>query len=171
MLARYANMRVTDETLYYAEKRGYANPIMLSSIYESTLAIFPSPITRFFGYNIDKNNLEYSRGDVLYGKGFGMYRVTSHIGDGLATFSWWYYPIQFCAFVIIFLLLNTFTFFTGQGTLYAPFALVNTFTFLGMFRNAGGIYEDIYYMLRGYWQGVVTYLIIYHMVRFVLKFN
>lgn len=169
MLARYANMRITDQTLYYAEKRGYSNPLMQEFFVESILALFPTPILGFFNVNIDKSKLEFSRGDFLSNSSLGGYRVTSHVGDGLATFGFWYFPIQFIAFFLVFKLLNSFVLYTPEGLRYAPFALMKVFGFLGMFRNAQGVIADIGYILRGFLQGVVTYLIIFYLVRFALK--
>ena len=169
MLGRYANMRITDETLYYAEKKGYANPQMQLFFKKGILATFPTPFLRLFGVKLDKNTLEMSSGDMLYGKGFGGYRVTSHVGDGLATFGYWYFLIQFLAFFLVFKLLNTFVFFSKDLIKYAPFALMSVFIFLGMFRNAGGVSQDISYILRGFLQGVFTYLVIFHLVKFLLK--
>lgn len=169
LLGRYANMRITDETLYYAEKKGYANMQMQEGFKQNMWALLPTPVLRFFGILLDKNKLEFSRGDLLYGSGFGGFRVTSHVGDGLATFGFWYFPIQFIAFFIVFKLLNSFIYYSRKGVKYAPFALMCVFEFLGMFRNANGISADFGYILRGFLQGVVTYLIIFHLVRFTLK--
>ncbi|WP_282162223.1 hypothetical protein [Ulvibacterium marinum] len=169
ILARYANMRITDETLYYAQRKGFANRQMQIEMAERILAIFPTPLLRLFGLYLDKNKMEYSRGDFLYGRGFGGYRVTSHVADGLATFGFWYFPIQFIAFFIMFKLLNSFVLYSRKGILYAPFALMNVFLFLGKFRNAQGISAEFSYIIRGFLQGVITYLIIFHMVRLALQ--
>ena len=166
MLGRYANMRITDETLYYAEKKGYANKEMSDAFWTGVLAVFPTPILRYFGVQLDKNKQEFSSGDLLYGKGLGGYRVTSHVGDGLATFGYWYFPIQTIAFFLVFMLLNTFV-WLGVGTVqYAPYALMNVFLFLGMFRNAGGMSAEFGYILRGYFQGVFTYLVIFWILKY-----
>ncbi|MFI8604791.1 hypothetical protein ACIGCP_10035 [Cellulophaga baltica] len=169
MLERYANMRITDETLYYAEKRGYGNKQMFELFQNNTIALIPTPILSFFGTYIDKSKFEFSRGDFLYGSGFGGYRVTSHLGDGLATFGYWYFLLQFIAFFIVFKLLNTFVYLLEGSIVYAPYALMNVFTFLGMFRNAQGMIGDVSYILRGYVQGIITYLLIYYVVRIISK--
>ena len=168
MLARYANMRISDQTLYYAEKKGFANRQMLLLFTESVMALLPTPILRLFGIYLDKNKMEFSRGDYLYGSGFGGYRVTSHIGDGLATFSYWYFPIQLLAFFLVFKLLNCFVFYSLEGVRYAPYALMNVFAFLGMFRNAIGVSADVAFIIRGFLQGIVTYLIVFHVIRAIL---
>lgn len=169
MLARYANIRITDQTLYYAENKGYANKQMLNEFVDRVIALFPTPLLRLFGIYIDKSTMEFSRGDLLYGSGFGGYRVTSHIGDGLATFSFWYFPFQFIAFFIVFKLLNSLVYYSRKGLIYAPFALMSIFGFLGMFRNANGISDNIAYILRGFLQGVLTYIIIFYLVRSILN--
>ena len=170
MLERYANMRITDETLYYAEKRGYGNKQMFELFQNNILALVPTPILGFFGVQFDKTELEFSRGDFLYGSGYGMYRVTSHVGDGLATFGYWYFILQFITFFIVFKLLNSFVYIANETLVYAPYALMNVFTFLGMFRNSGGILIDVKFILRGYLEGLVTYLIIFYMIRQVISF-
>ena len=169
MLARYANMRITDETLYYAEKRGYANKGMQELFVQSILKLFPTPILRSFGFTIDKNKTDFSRGDYLYGKYFGSFLVTSHVGDGLATFGYWYFPIQFIAFYLVFLVLNCYVLRLTDTLKYAPFAIIKSFSFLGMFRNANGVTGDVSFLVRGFIQGVFTYLIIYHLVRLLLN--
>ena len=87
------------------------------------------------------------------------FRVTSHIGDGLATFGFGYFFIQFFVYIIVFFLLNTFVIKKSSEFIYAPYARINVFEFLGMFRNAHGITGDIHYCIRGYFEGIVTYFI------------
>lgn len=169
MLARYANIRITDETLYYAEKKGYQNPYMKNMFIDDLLSLIPTPFLNFFGIYLDKSKLEFSRGDLLYGSGYGAYRVTSHVADGLVTFGHWYFPIQFVVYFIIFRLLNFFVFYTSSGVIYAPYALMNVFTFLGMFRNGQGLIADMGFIIRGFLQGVLTYMIIYHCIRLILS--
>lgn len=170
MLARYANMRITDETLYYAEKKGYANRQMQEVFKQNILALLPTPIMRLFGVYLDKSKMEFSRGDLLYGSGFGGYRVTSHVGDGLATFGFWYFPIQFVVYFIVFKLVNSLVYYSRTGIRYSPYALMSVFGFLGMFRNANGVTGDLGYIIRGFLQDIITYLIIYNLVRMLLRF-
>lgn len=169
MLNRYANMRISDETLYYAEKKGYDNPQMKEFMVSSLISLLPTPVLGLFGIKLDKSEFEFSRGDILYGKGFGGYRVTSHVADGLATFGFLYFPLQFFIFFLIFKLLNCFIFHTSRGIYYAPYALISVFTFIGFFRNANGILMDISYILRGYWQGILTFMISLFLANLISK--
>ena len=169
LLSRYANMRITDETIYYAHKRGFANLPMQESLINLILYLFPSPVLNFFGIRLDKTEMDYSRGDFLRGTGYGSYVVTSHVGDGLATFGNWYFIVQLVIYFLMFKAINCFTYFTAQGILYAPFAVMDVFGYLGTFRNAQGIYGDLGFIIRGFLQGIITYLIIFYSIRFVLK--
>ena len=169
MLARYANMRITDETLYYAEMIGYSNKKMQIDLQDRVLALFPTPILRIIGFHINKSDLEYSRGDFLYGRSYGSFLVTSHVADGLSTFGYVYFILQLLVNFLVFKLLNTFVYRKNGMLFYAPFALMNVFSFLGMFRNAQGIYGDFSYLIRGYLQGVLTYLIIFYVSKFLVS--
>jgi hypothetical protein len=175
IMNRYANMRVTDITLYYASILGYSNSHMLESMFDQILALLPDPLLKVLKINIDKDQLVYSRGDQLYNLAthspsvLGGFRVTSHVADGLATFGYWYFPIQFILWLAVFYLLNSFVFFINRQVLYAPFALINLFVFLGRFRNAGGCFGDIGYILRGFWQSIFTYLLVFYICFYVLK--
>jgi hypothetical protein len=169
MLERYANMRITDETLYLAEKKGYSSKQMLDSFKTSIIGLFPSPILNFFGIDFNKSLFEFSRGDLLSGRSLGGYRVTSHVGDGLATFGYWYFPFQTIVFFIVFKLLNTFVHYSHNSIKYAPLAIMSIFSFLGMFRNANGITSDIGYIIRGFLQDIITYMIIYMIVKIIFQ--
>jgi hypothetical protein len=169
LLNRYANIRITDQTLYYAEKKGYDNPGMFKAFKTSLLNLLPTPIAKGLGIEIDKEKTFYSRGDLLAGRGGVSCLVTSHVGDGLVTFGYIYFLYQFVAFFLIFKLLNTFVVNNNGAIIYAPFALMNVFIFLGMFRNANGITGDISYILRGYWQGILTYCIVFFIVKYSVR--
>lgn len=174
MLNRYGNMRVSDQTIFYANRIGWSNSKMQEDFWTKMWATLPTPILNALGIQIDKTELEYSRGDYLYdlgtgAGGLGGYRVTSHIGDGLATWGGWYFIIQFVLFFLVFKLLNCFVVFTRKGIMYAPYGLMAIFLFLGMFRNANGHIQDLTYIIRGFWQACFTYLVVYWMLRWLLK--
>lgn len=166
MLNRYANIRISDQTLYHAKKRGFENTEMQTYFFDKTLALFPTPVLEAFGLELDKRDISYSPGDLLIsGKSLGSRIVSSHVGNGLATFGYWYFPIQLILCFFVFKLLNTFVCHSPKRTHYAPYALIQVFMFLGMFRNAGGCYHDLTFILRGYIQGIFTYLVIYTLLK------
>ena len=159
-LNRYCNIRITDATLYYKNIIGNANPKMLGFFKESVLKLLPSPFLKALGFSVDKSKT-YSQGDYLYYLATGNYsalgtsRVTSHLADGLATFGFFYFPIQFILFWICFLILDCFSVFTKSGMRYSVFGLISIFTFFGMFRNANGCFGELSYILRDFPQFIL----------------
>ena len=159
-LNRYCNIRITDATLYYKNIIGNANSKMLGFFKESVLKLLPSPILKALRINVDKSKT-YSQGDYLYYLATGNYsalgtsRVTSHLADGLATFGFFYFPIQFILFWICFLILDCFSVFTKSGMRYSIFGLISIFTFFGMFRNANGCFGELSYILRDFPQFIL----------------
>lgn len=165
MLNRYGNARVIDETLYYANKIGFGNKKMLDSFVSKVYAIFPIPILSFLGIHLNKNDLEYSPGDMLYSigngnnYGLGGFRVTSLAGDGLATFSYWCFPILYILFFLSFKLMDCLVIVTKHNVLFSTLGLINIFGFLGMYRNSIGFITPVTFILRGFWQLCFTYLL------------
>jgi len=176
MLNRYGNMRISDETLYYADKIGWENNKIQDIFFQKAITIYPLPVLNLLGYKVNKSELEYSPGDMLYMTAGGVnallggYRVTSHIGDGLATFGLLYFIIQFVLFFLIFKLLDCFVMYGRRGITYSTLGLINVFGFLGMFRNAGGCGIDLCYLLRGFWQQCFTFWLVLFIIR-LITFN
>lgn len=161
MLNRYANLRISDQTIYLAQKKGFFNQTIIDDFSIQLWRVLPTPILNLIGIELDKEKIAYSRGDVLYGEGGG-YRVTSHVGDGLATFGYWYFSLQTIVLIIIFWLLNSFVFYGKNKIIYAPLGLFLIFNFLGMFRNANGILGDIQFILREYVQLIFLYMLVFY---------
>jgi hypothetical protein len=168
MLNRYGNMRITDATLYYADKMGWMNKKMQDDFFNQLLKLLPTPLLTMLDIPIDKEKLEYSRGDFLALAFLGGYRVTSHVGDGLATFGYWYFPIQFVLFFFVFKLLNCFVFYSKSGVIYSALGLMNIFVFLGFFRNAGGCLGEAVFCIRGFWQLGFIYFLFFIAIKKIL---
>ena len=165
MLNRYCNIRITDQTLYYAFRLSPEDrQKMQTHFLNRAILSLPTPILEFLDIRLNKNDFDYSRGDLLYATARGHsifpgYRVTSHLGDGLATFGYGYFIIQFILFFLIFKLLNTLVYYTPKSNVYSLYGLISLFTFLGMFRNANGCIDDLGFCIRGYWEDIVLFLI------------
>jgi hypothetical protein len=173
MLNRYGNMRITDATLYHADKMGWMNKKMQDDFVDQLWKSLPTPLITILDISIDKRKLEYSRGDLLASnllasELLGGYRVTSHVGDGLATFGYWYFPIQCVLFFFVFKLLDCFVFYSKSGVMYSALGLMNVFIFLGMFCNANGCLGDLSFCIRGFWQLCFVYFIFFVLVKRLL---
>lgn len=157
-LNRYCNMRVTDVALYHAERIGYNNPNMKEDLLQRIFAQLPLPVFNFFHFSFSKNSKFNSRGDYLYnqsvGHSIGGYRVTSHLGDGLATWGYWYFIFQFFLFFFEFKLVDCFSICDDKQNVYSMFGLILVYSFVGMFKNGHGMLEEIKYIERGFWQQI-----------------
>lgn len=169
-LNRYCNLKVTDNTLYHAEKVGFSNSRMQKKFWTDIVTLLPTPVLNFWGLKYDKKENSYSRGDLLKALSgnhspSASYLVTSHLADGLAVFGYFYFPLEFILFFLRFLFLDTFLFKCNGRIYYSLFGLITIFSFLAMFRNAGGGCDSLSYLLRGYWQDIILFTIAFFFLR------
>jgi hypothetical protein len=173
MLNRYGNLRVSDQTLFYAKKIGYANTKMQESFFEKVLATFPLPFLNMLGININKD-LSYSPGDMLSliagDRTFlGGFRITSLVADGLATFGYLAFLIQFVLLYLSFILIDSFVFYKKKTTLFSIFGLMNVFSFFGMYRSSIGTIVPLVYIIRGFWQQCFTFWIVTFLIHTIVN--
>ena len=173
-LNRYCNLRLTDQTLYRLQQVELNNPTMLDNFIRSnTILLFPTPILKLANINIDKTKYQYSPGDLLLSLStgnpiFAANVVTSHVADGLATFGYFYFPIQFAIWVLMFSLIDSFIFVKRNGeVIYSIFGLVSIFTFFGLTRASAGCGHELYYCLRQYWNGIIGIFLIFYLLKII----
>jgi len=140
------------------------------------LAVIPQPILQSIVPTFNKELYYNARGDALYiyagvgGKSnWGEFRVTSNLGDGLATFDVLYFPLQLLSWCIIMMLLNTFSRQKNGKVCYSLYGLLAAYESMMMFVNGNGILDDILYMVRGYWQEVILFMIVFMISKFLSK--
>lgn len=174
LLNRFCNIRITDETLYLGTKLGnYGKEKMLEDFKNRIIAAFPQPVLKIFTKNFNKENYYNARGDALYiysGVGadtnWGEFRVTSNLGDGLATFGVLYFPLQFVTWYFVMLLLNTFSINSSKNKrIYSIYGLLAVYTSMLKFVNGNGMLDDILFFIRGYWQEIFLFIFIYYVAR------
>lgn len=170
---RFCNMKITDITLYHANQIEFNNKTMINDFGEQILKLFPSPVLKIFGINLDKTQI-YSRGDLLYATStqtviFPGLRVTSHIADGLATFGYFYFLIQFILFFLEFKLLDCYLFYHKENVIYSTYGLICIFDFLAMFRNANGCIGEVGFIMRGFIQSCLIFILTYTFIYQILK--
>ena len=170
-LNRYANMRITDETLYYITQLD-DNDIkaLRKDFYNRIISIAPQPLLNLLGIDINKAEYHNSRGDVLcfyagYGNSYTLhnYIVTSHLADGIVEFGVFYFPIQCLLWIVCFKLQDLFATIFDDKRIYSLYGLMSVYAFLAQFRNANGVFTDVGYILRSYWQGIFIFTIVYFM--------
>lgn len=168
-LNRYCNLKVTDNTLYHAERVGFNNEVMYNDYWNRVLGLLPMPILKELGINYNKNEI-FSRGDLLKSLSlnvpiFASLLVTSHLADGLATFGFFYFPLECLLMYLRFLFLDTFLIIRNNRVQYSILGLITIFSFLAMFRNASGGCDSLGYLLRGYWQDVILFIICFFIIK------
>lgn len=175
MLNRFGNLRVSDQTLYYADKIGFGNVKMQETFFNKVFAILPTPILNSFNIDVNKSDLDFSPGDMLYLLGsntysfaLGGYRVTSLSADGLATFGYFSFLIFFILLFISFKLLDNLVYYSNGKVVYSTLGLINIFGIFGMFRNSIGSINLVNYIFRGFWQDCFTFGIMIFLVRILL---
>lgn len=179
LLNRYCNMRITDETLYYAMRlKGwdtYGNQKMRDMFFDRVLANLPTPVLHFLSINIDKKNIAFSEGDILYSTATDSnlyigYRVASHLALGLACFGLIYFPIQFLLLLLSFYLMDTLV-LRRNGILFSLAGLAIGFELVGRFRNANGCVSDANYLVRGYWQFLFLNWVTFKLTKIISNIN
>ena len=139
------------------------------------IKLIPDPILKNLNINIDKDYI-YSRGDYLYSLSTNApimagFRVTSHVADGLCTFGYWYFIIQFILFYIQFKLLDCFVYYKRHRVMYSICGLIFTYQFIGQFRNSQGCFGEIGFIIRGWIQIIFLYFIILILTKTITKFK
>lgn len=176
MLNRFGNLRVSDQVIFYANEIGFANNKMLESFTEKFVAIFPTPLANLLDDELDKNQLDYSPGDMIYQLGsrstrfvLGTHRVSSLVGDGLATFGFLCFPLFFFLLFISFKLLDNLVYFKHGEVFFSILSLIIVFDLFGVFRNSIGSINLFFFLFRGFWQYLITYFIVYKFCWFCSK--
>lgn len=162
-LNRYCNMRITDVALYNGERaveNGHREDLK-DDLTARCIRLLPTPVLNIFGLNATKVGFG-SRGDLLKSMSSGQtiyvsLLVTSHLGDGIATFGYYYFIIQFLLFFLELKLIDSFSYIKGGKVVYSIMGLIVVFSFLGQFRNANGCMGELSYILRNFWQDLLLF--------------
>ena len=168
ILNRFANLRISDETIYYANKIGFGNKKMLDNLFDKIIDLFPEPIINIFFSSHNKNLRNYSRGDFISNRiEYPSYVVTSLVGDGLATFGIFFFLILFLVFFFYFKLLNSFIFISNNRIFISPISLMLIFFIFGSVRNANGIYDQISFLFRSFWEKTVLFITFKNIIKYI----
>lgn len=176
MLNRYANMRISDETLYLASLLDENEiKVMRKDFYDRIILTFPNPVIKMLGSDLNKDDYKSSRGDLLNyyaGNGssytLGNLIVTSSLADGLIQFGLLYYLLQFFLWHIMFRLLDSMCYRYNGETFYSLLSLISVFTILGMYRNANGCLQDISYIIRYFWEDAFLFIVAFFLARSIV---
>lgn len=170
ILNRFCNIRITDETLYYGSMLTESDrELMRSNFGDKLLSLVPSTVLRVFKAEFDKTSASFSRGDYIYylsGYGstysLGGQRVTSNLGDGLATWGVFYFLLEFVASYLIMKVSDIFVYRNQAGDCtYSLMGLLLLWSFTQIFCNNSGLLSIFNFLLRGFWETLIVYTLLY----------
>lgn len=167
---RLCNLRVSDASLFFANQLGYQNEQMQRSFKEQLVANLPAMLV---GSSF-KESTRYSAGDKLYtlatgNEGIGGYRVGGYTGIGLATFGYAFYPISLFVFIILFYMLDAFSIIVKGKWYLSLLALLLIDKWFYFLNNGAGILRNLSYIMRGYFQDIILYLLIIFFIKKITK--
>ena len=183
--ARFANIKFNDLSLNTYSKVGMYDPDMQQFSLDQLLASLPGPLLEIFNLDVDKETLHaLSYGDYLYvlSGGYGTptgWRVGHMAGTGMATFGWWYLAMLALIMLPVFYLVDKFfrprTDEEAQES-SAPedkfkfsFCGILILTPLFQFMLHESVVAIVAYLIRGWIQIVLLYLVMFHVSRIISR--
>lgn len=175
MLDRFCNLRVCDMTIDYANKLGFDNPVMHEYTSNQVLFQLPTPLLKMFGFHGNKFELQYTPGDLLSMESLNIgyyhgYRVAGDVGIGLFLWGEKYFLFGTIIYFVLFFFLSSLVKVSPISTLIFPLpVLTDMFRYFLLFNNATGIVGVLSKILRGGWQEIVLYCIIFFIIKKIIK--
>ena len=172
-IARFSNLKFADASLEQAFKlKNLPNESIQNTVVDKIWAILPQPILNFLDIQIDKTKInEGSLGDYLYSKnsdsGMGGFRTGNFVGLGLASFGWWYLMVLFIGSFLLYNFVDAFVVYRNKLGMYMPsvlglMSLDFFFTFFGISSASESVTTIFHYIIRGWIQLVILYIIVYY---------
>ena len=176
-LAKFSNLKFNDSSLVKAAKINENDDSMFEYSIDRIWSVLPNPILTLLGIDVEKESvINSSFGDYLYYKSgadavvLGGHRSGHSSGTGMAAFGWWYLLILGIGIIPVYVLFDSlyikkvslkkinvvrFSIFSVCGLL----ALTTVFQFL----PGESVIVTITFILRGWFQMIFLYLIIFHL--------
>lgn len=178
--ARFANIKFNDSSLLLAKKVGENNEAMFRYSMDYTWGILPDPLLRLLNPKVDKNKIySLSFGDYLYSisgagsEAYGGFRTGHFAGTGMAAFGWWYLAILGTGMIPVFLIFDKLCLlgirerFKGHPERRIIFSTCGLLSISSIFQflPTESVMGIPTYLIRGYIQLLVLYLVIFHCTR------
>jgi len=139
---------------------------------KTLIALFPTPVLRFFGSSLDKDDLRFSMGDVLYAAQYGTniginnYKLGSSVAHGIALMG-----VMSCLaivpmFLILFVAMQSLTSTKNNIVIMSPVILMQLITLY--YISAGDSYfMPLHFLLRTFPQNILIYFLAFHFARMI----
>ncbi|WP_247237852.1 hypothetical protein [Telluribacter sp. SYSU D00476] len=176
-LSRFSNLKYNDLSLGMANKIGSVDDKMQEYSIDRIFTTFPQPILSALQINVDKKVVNSSSfGDYLYyrasGGGLGGFRLGQFAGTGMTSFGWWYLLILAAGIIPVYFLLDLFVTYSAKTgktliSLAGLVSITSTFTLLSLSSLSESVVNLFSFIIRGWIQLVVLYLIVAATSRFI----
>lgn len=161
---KFFDNTLASETVRSGQHSGYFWGVTIDKI----LALLPTPMLRFMGLDVDKNNLAFSMGDAIAsqtsGHFLGGYVTGSTLGHGLALMGGLIYLVAIPLFLVTFIALQSLTTLSHGLIVISPVMLLQLMSIFGL--AAGDSLLDVVGLLmRGLIQSTILYALVFLFVR------
>jgi len=174
LLARFVETKFHDNAMHFASHLSTesAKDHLRQVTIEDTWATLPTPVLKFLGVPVDKEDLNYSMGDYLAylsrGVRLGGRKTGSMFAQGIAVMGV-LFPILY-AFICLFLykLMDLLTIRNETGTAnLSALAMMNLYTLFDHGITAEALSNVFVFLLRGFGQTVLIYALIFGFTRLI----
>lgn len=168
IINRFVNLKISDNSLFFAEKIGYQNEIMQSEFVNQLVAFLPNIFANYFGLDIAQkiDSSSYSIGDFLYSLAVndtsvrGSAVISSMPGVGMAIFGYWYLILIVPLFVVIFSMFDSFVKMKNGKIIFSYFFFLMIVTIINYFNDRHVFTFEFRFILRTYFESVILFLIV-----------
>ena len=174
ILNRFCSIKILDETLFHAQRVGYANAEMRQELLLELFDSFPGAIKSWLGIVIPDNFRMHSLTDKLYSLSVHSYYPYAPVGGvkvgtlqglGLSLFGYWYLVLIIPVFIIIFFFLDATVYFKDGRVYFSLWFFANILLSCYYFSDRHYYSYELRFIMRTYIESVVFYLITINIVK------
>lgn len=169
ILNRFCSLKILDETLYHAERVGYANEQMQRELQMQIMDNLPGLIKDKIDYK-----KKYERGsltDKLYSlsinspRDLGGIKIGSLQGLGLAIFGYYYPLIIIPTFIIIFFCLDATILYRKNRIYFSLWFFTNILLCCYYFSDRHYYLYEFRFIMRTYIESIIFYIIVIYIIK------
>lgn len=176
-LNRFVNLKISDNSIYYANQIGYANENMQQVLWDQIISFVPGFIAQILSIESNAANepIQSSITDNLYSlaihdstvKGSGV--IGSMPGVGLSLFGFWYLIIIIPIFIIIFAMFDSFALLSNGKVIFSYFFFTIIVIAFNFFNDRHVFNFELKWIFRRYLESIILFLIIFSITRALEK--
>jgi len=171
---RFVNLKISDNSLFYAEAIGFKNQAMQDELVNQVVAFTPNLILNFFDFDVSKKveSSKYSIGDFLYSLAIndsnvrGSAVVSSMPGVGMAIFGYWYLAILVPIFLVIFSMFDSFVKVRNNRIVFSYFFFLMLVSILNYFNDRHVYTYEFKFIIRTYAESILLFLMVMKIIKF-----